>query len=165
MNILGLFHCDNIVYNWLGLFLMMSRCGRLQFSYMRECCFQGTCYKNFTTLDNRIVNARFTIMFDYLHKASDGELIKGCPNFVVAGSSCSTTGIGLLGRIENNFTTLLEVNCNGNDKIFMNLCVSDKYKGHYAGIGLTRNMVDIPVITYIVRNTFVSGISTDFWDL
>ena len=44
---------------------------------------------------------------------------------------------------ENNYTTLPYVNCNGNDKIFVNWCVSDKYKGCYGGIGLTRNMADI----------------------
>ena len=54
---------------------------------------------------------------------------------------------------ENNYTTLLEVNHNGNDKIFMNWHVSDKYKGCYGGIGLTRNMVDINI--YIPsRNLF-----------
>ena len=85
-------------------------------------------------------------MFDYIQEASDGELIKGCPDTLLWGEFLFDYWDWLARKdFENNFTTLLEVNHNGNDKIFVNWHVSDKYKGHYAGIGLTRNMVNIGI--------------------
>ena len=132
----------------------MPRHTRQHFSYMLKCCFKGTCYKNFTTLDNRIANAKFSIMFDYIHETSDGELIKGCPHTLLWGEFLFDYWYWLARKdFENNYTTLLDVNHNSNNKIFVNWHVSDKYKGCYGGIGITRNMVDIKV--YILsRNLF-----------
>ena len=45
----------------------------------------------------------------------------------------------------NEFTTTVDVNRYGNDKIYVNWRLLDKYKGHYRGHGLTRNMIDIRI--------------------
>ena len=138
----------------LLLFIKMNRRPRRHFSYVRECCVRGNCYNNFTHLDNRIANSTFKPMFEYMYESSDGQLIRGCPDTLLwAEFLFDYWDWHARLDFENKYTTLLEVNRNGQDKIFVNWRVSDKYKGWYGGIGLTRNMVDIRI--YIpTRNLF-----------
>ena len=52
------------------------------------------------------------------------------------------------------FTTSVDVNHYGNDKIYVNWRCLDRYKGRFHGHGLTRNMIDIRL--YIPdRNLFL----------
>ena len=46
---------------------------------------------------------------------------------------------------EEEFTTTTDVNCFGNDKVFVNWRVLDRYKGRFQTHSLTRNIIDIRV--------------------
>ena len=115
-------------------------------SKIRLCCYNGECWDNFKDLPQRIESLSGKPLLEFIHKSPTGMLINKVPkgkkwndylyDFWDYQSQCD---------FDNEFTTTMDVNCFGNDKIYINWRVLDRYKGHYKTHNLTRNMVDIKV--------------------
>ena len=124
-------------------------------SRMKQCCFDGTCFDGFLNLGSRIGDLTGKAMFDYTHMSPENYLIAKVPKgtkwneflFDYWDYTCQKD-------FTEEFTTTVDVNCFGNDKIYVNWRCLDRYKGRFHGHGLTRNMIDIRL--YIPdRNLFL----------
>ena len=110
-------------------------------SKMKECCFNGQCFDGFRDLEDRIANLSGKVMFSYVHENLDKMLIDKVPK----GSKWSEFLFDYWDfwsqkDFMDEFTTTVDVNRYSNDKIYVNWRLRDKYKGHYRGHGLTRNI-------------------------
>ena len=111
---------------------------------MKECCFNGECFDGFRDLRDRIADLTGKAMFDYIHANPKNVLIDKVPK----GSKWSEFLFDYWNYLSqkdfmDEFTTSVDVNHYGNDKIYVNWRLLDIYKGRYRGHNLTHNMVDI----------------------
>ena len=114
---------------------------------MHECCFVGSCFKNFKDFPEQIGELRGVAMLEgYIHQSGDGQMISKVPlsnpwnEFLF-----DYWDYYYQVDFENNFTTLVEINILGQKKIYCNWCDLDRYKGHYEHHNLTRHMVDVNI--------------------
>ena len=124
-------------------------------SKMKECCFNGQCFDGFRDLGDRIANLSGEAMFHYMHENPEKVLIDKVPKgYKWSEYLFDYWDFTSQKDFMEEFTTTLDVNRYGNDKIYVNWRLLDKYKGHFRGHGLTRNMIDIRI--YIPdRNLFL----------
>ena len=113
-------------------------------SKMKECCFNGECFDGFRDLGNRISDLKGKQMFDYVHHNPDNVLI----DKMQKGSKWNEFLFDYWDYrsqkyFMDKFTTSVDVNRFGNDKIYVNKRLLDCYKGRYHGHGLMHNVVDI----------------------
>ena len=111
---------------------------------MKECCFSGECFDGLRDLGDRIADLNGKAMFDYIHANHENVLI----DKVLKGSKWSEFLFDYWDYFSekdfmDEFTTSADINCYGNDKIYVNWRLLDRNKGCYRGHGLTLNMVDI----------------------
>ena len=111
---------------------------------MKECHFNGECFDGFRDLEDRTADLSGKPMFDYMHENPENVLI----DKVLKGSKWSKFLFDYWDYLSqkdfiDEFTTSNDVNRYGNDKIYINWRLLNRYKGRYRGHGLTHNMVDI----------------------
>ena len=99
---------------------------------MQKCCYEGTCFDNFKDLPQRIENLNGKPLFDYMHESPSGMIINKVPkatewNDFLYDYWDYTSKLDF----EDEFTTTIDVNRFGNDKVFINWRCLDHYKGHY----------------------------------
>ena len=117
---------------------------RRHFSYMKECCVDFSCEGDFVSLADRLVKKSFEPMFDYIHEDLAGGLSHTVPNtkkwleFLFDYNDYDTVV-----KFENDWTTKIDVNVLGRNKVFCAWRISDRYQGRFDGKGLTRNLVDV----------------------
>ena len=118
---------------------------RRHFTWMRKCCGQATCYKNFLDLADRLTTSdNWEPLVEYWHADKDGDMVKTIPSgYKWLDYAFDYWDFRQQQRFQNRYTTSLEVNRCGNNKVYCNWRVSVKYKGRYMQQNLTRNMVDI----------------------
>ena len=112
-------------------------------SMMRECCYNGWCFNNFKDMADHIGDIEGVPLFEYFHESPEGHMINKVPKGYNWGEFLfDFWDFTSQQDFKEEFTTLA-VNHNGHGKLFCNWCVLDRYKTHYQGYSLTRNMVDV----------------------
>ena len=115
-------------------------------SFMRSCCSEAKCFKNFRELEDRIMYAEPVPLFQYVHINNNDVFVTTTPQtnkwieFVNDVWEWETQKL-----FEENYVTQLDVNTAGNGKIFAAWRVLDQYRGRYRAKNLTRNVVDIQI--------------------
>ena len=85
-------------------------------------------------------------MFDYVHENPEKVLIDKVPRgYKWSEFLFDYWDFRSQKDFMDEFTTTVDVNRYGNDKLYVNWRLLDKYKGHFRGHGLTRNMIDIRI--------------------
>ena len=111
---------------------------------MRECCYNGWCFNNFKDMADCIGDIEGVPLFEYFHESPEGRMINKVPKGYNWGEFLfDFWDFTSQQDFKEEFTTTLAVNHNGHGKLFCNWRVLDRYKAHYQGYGLTRNMVDM----------------------
>ena len=104
------------------------------FTWMRHCCGQVTCYKNFLGLGDRLTNSNnWELLLDFFHDNKEGELNNSIPGgYKWQDFIFDFWDFKQEQKFHNHFTTSLEVNWGGvKNKVFCDWGVSEKYKGRY----------------------------------
>ena len=115
-------------------------------TYMQFCCAEGNCFSNFKDLEDRLVDIKPKLLFNYIHRNNDDVIVTSCPmtqklyEFLF---DIWNWKMHLL--FEDNYITDLEVNCAGKGKIYAAWRIMDQYCGRFHQKNLTRNIVDIMI--------------------
>ena len=126
-------HCDVQMKEW-------------QPSYMRSCCGEARCFKNFQDLEDRMMESDPDQLFRFVHKNSDDIVVTSTPQTIKWTEFLKDVwDYKTHEDFGNGFVTDIEVNHYGNNKVFACWRILDRYRGRYFTRNLTRNMVDIKV--------------------
>ena len=136
---------------------------------MKQCCFDGTCFDGFLNLWTRIGDLTGKPMFHYSHLSPENILIDKVPKGLKWNEFLfDYWDYKSQKDLTEEFTTSLDVNHYGNDKIYVSWRCLDRYKGRFHGHDWTQNMIDICLYilteTCFWKNIFVTGILQEVMD-
>ena len=126
------------------LVIRPRRCGHC---YIRGCCATLTCFKNFLDLDDNLLAASPSAICELLHENCSGNFVPTMPDtFKYRNYLIDLMEFCMQYSFNNDHLTCdLDVNMNGNNKVYAACRVLDQYRGRCGCRSVTHNVVDIIV--------------------
>ena len=115
--------------------------------YIRGCYATSMCFKNFLDLDNHLLSASPSAIYELLHENCSRNFVPTIPDTFKYRNYLIDLMEFCVQHYFNNddFTCDLDVNLQGHNKVYTAWRVLDRYRGRWGHCSVTRNVVDIIV--------------------